>query len=214
VLSGWRLRRSAAIDRVGREGRLSAARAASLGRILEMSKETLVARVLADPFVDIYDCGRADIRAGAIDRRALATLEYLAAAGLRPTVSSLRCGHSALTSSGNVSEHSTGSAVDIAAVNGVPILGHQGPGSITELVVQRLAALEGRMTPHQIITLTRFAGADNTVGMADHADHIHIGWRPRRGSGGGPSVGATLDDRQWIELFDRLGKLDTSKGDR
>jgi hypothetical protein len=214
ILSGWRLRRSAVIDRLGTDGRISAARAASLGRILEMSKEALVARVLADPRIDIYACGRNDIRAGVIDRRVLATLEYLAASGLRPTVSSLTCGHSVTTSSGNISEHSTGSAVDIAAINGVPILGHQGPGSITELVVQRLAALSGRMKPHQIITLMRFAGADNTIAMADHADHIHIGWRPRPGSGVTPSTEATLDASQWIELIDRLGKLDTSTAAR
>jgi hypothetical protein len=113
-----------------------------------------------------------------------------------------------MTSSGNVSEHSTGTAVDIAAINGVPIFGHQGPGSITELVVQRLAALQGRMKPHQIITLMQFAGADNTLALADHADHIHVGWRPRRGPGGGFTGSATLDHRQWIELFDRLGRLE------
>jgi hypothetical protein len=214
ILSGWRLRRSAEIDLAGKEGRRAAARAASLGRILEMSKETLVARVLADPRIDIYDCGRTDIRAGAIDRRVLATLAYLAASGLAPSVSSLRCGHSVRTSSGNISEHSTGTAVDIAAINGLPILGHQGPGSITEFAVQRLASLDGRMKPHQIITLMQFAGADNTVAMADHHDHIHIGWRPRQGSGGGAPSGGTLDDGQWIELFRRLGKLDTSGADR
>ena len=63
----------------------------------------------------------------------LATLEFLAASGLKPTVTSLKCGHSYLTTSGNVSEHSSGNAVDIAAINGIPILGHQGKGSITDL---------------------------------------------------------------------------------
>ena len=63
----------------------------------------------------------------------LATLEFLAASGLRPTVTSLKCGHGFLTASGNVSHHSSGNAVDIAAINGIPILGDQGAGSITEL---------------------------------------------------------------------------------
>jgi hypothetical protein len=117
-----------------------------------------------------------------------------------------------MTTSGNVSEHATGSAVDIAAINGVPILGHQGPGSLTEVVVLRLLALDGPMRPHQIITLMQFAGADNTVAMADHADHIHIGWRPRQAAGIGPRLDATLDARQWTRLFDRLGKLDASAG--
>ena len=86
-----------------------------------MSKEALAQRVLNNPQIEIYGCGRRDIRAGQIDRRVLATLEFLAASGFQPTVTSLKCGHSYLTTSGNVSEHSTGTAVDIAAINGIPI---------------------------------------------------------------------------------------------
>ena len=63
-----------------------------------------------------------------IDRRVLATLEFLVAKGMNPTVTSLRCGHGYYTASGNVSEHTFGSAVDIAAINGMPIAGHQGAG--------------------------------------------------------------------------------------
>ena len=143
-----------------------------------MSKETLIQRVLDDPRVQIYECGRQDIQAGAIDRRVLATLEFLVASGFNPTITSLNCGHSFLTASGNVSEHSSGSAVDIAAINGIPILGNQGKGSITELVIQRLLTLQGTMKPHQIISLMKFEGADNTFSMADHADHIHVGFQP------------------------------------
>jgi murein DD-endopeptidase MepM/ murein hydrolase activator NlpD len=209
ILAGWTLSQSAALGHVAR-----GAAPASAGRILAMSKQALAARVLADPRIQIYACGRDDIRDGAIDRRVLATLELLAESDLRPTVSSLNCGHSRMTTSGNVSEHATGSAVDIAAINGVPILGHQGLGSLAELVVRRLLALDGPMKPHQIITLMQFAGADNTVAMADHADHIHIGWRPHRDPGVGPRLDSTLDARQWIRLFDRLGKLDASAGAR
>ena len=49
-----------------------------------MSKEALARRVLADPHVEIYPCGRDDIRSGQVDRRVLATLEFLAASGLEP----------------------------------------------------------------------------------------------------------------------------------
>ena len=112
----------------------------------------------------------------------LATLEFLASSGLKPTVSSLKCGHGYLTASGNVSEHTTGTAVDIAAINGIPIYGHQGPGSITDMTIQRLLTLQGTMKPHQIISLMTFEGADNTLAMADHDDHIHVGWRPLYGA--------------------------------
>src|SRR4029453_17721363 len=116
-------------------------------------KEALQRRVVDDPRVELYGCGERDIKAGTIDRRVLATLEFLSASGLKPAITSLQCGHSQRTTSGNISEHSTGDAVDIAKINGIPIMGHQGPGSVTDIAVKRLLTLQGTMKPHQIITL-------------------------------------------------------------
>jgi hypothetical protein len=160
--------------------------------------------------VQIYDCGRRDIETGQVDRRVLATLEFLAASGFKPTVSALKCGHSLMTVSGHISEHSSGNAVDIAAVNGIPITGHQGKGSITELVIQRLLTLQGTMKPHQIISLMTFPGTDNTFAMADHYNHIHVGFRPMYGTNTklAKQVNAILKPKQWIKLIDRLGKIE------
>ena len=176
------------------------------GRLPLISSEVLGRRVLRNPDIEVYGCGRSDILAGAIDRRVLATLEYLAASGLAPTVTSLRCGHGYLTSSGNVSEHSSGSAVDIAAINGISISGHQGIGSITERTIQRLLRLEGPMKPHQIISLMTFQGADNTFAMGDHDDHIHVGFQPA--SGASPEAAAVLEPHQWTRLIDRIAEID------
>ena len=166
--------------------------------------------MLANPRIDIYSCGARDIRSGAIDRRVLATLEFLAASGLKPTVTSLKCGHGFFTASGNVSQHSSGNAVDIAMVNGIPIIGHQGKGSITDLTIQRLLTLQGTMKPDQIISLMTFEGADNTLAMADHDDHIHVGWKPLYGtnSKAAKQVNAVLKPKQWIKLIDRLKEID------
>jgi hypothetical protein len=204
VLRSWGLLQAIGMDRVpGSSARHS----------LLMSSQALAAQVLSDPRVQIYECGREDIRAGAIDRHVLATLEFLAASGLSPTVSALRCGHSLMTASGNVSEHATGSAVDIAAINGIPVAGHQGAGSLTETVVRRLLTLQGSMKPHQIITLMQFPGTDNTFAMADHADHIHIAWQalPGTSTRGGGQAGAVLKAKQWSNLVDRLGRIDNPK---
>jgi hypothetical protein len=129
---------------------------------------------------------------------------------MRPTVTSLKCGHSVYTASGNISHHSSGNAVDIAAVNGIPILGHQGSGSITEMAVQRLLTLQGTMKPDQIITLMQFAGTDNTFAMGDHHDHIHVGWRPLYGENPelAKQVNAILKPDQWIKLIARLNDID------
>jgi hypothetical protein len=166
--------------------------------------------VLANPRIEVYSCGARDIRGGAVDRRVLATLEFLAASGLKPTVTSLKCGHGVFTSSGNVSQHSSGNAVDIARVNGIPIIGNQGKGSIADLTIQRLLTLQGTMKPDQIISLMTFEGADNTVAMGDHADHIHVGWKPLYGtnSKAAKQVNAVLKPKQWIKLIDRLKEID------
>src|SRR6188472_3685944 len=211
ILDGWKLLGSTAIYRAAGASALGGpAGDPSIGQILLMSKESLQQRVLADDRIAIYACGRRDIRAGEIDRRVLATLEFLASSGLKPTVTSLHCGHGYFTSSGNVSEHSSGNAVDIAAINGTPILGHQGPGSITDVTIRRLLTLQGTMKPHQIISLMTFEGADNTLSLPDHADHIHVGFRPLFGTNAklGAQLDAILKPGQWAKLMDRLGQIE------
>ncbi len=212
ILDGWKLLESTAIYRAAGKNPFFGpdAKTPSIGQILLMSKEALVQHVLANPRIEIYSCGRHDVQTGQIDRRVLATLEFLAASGFRPTVTAMECGHGFYTSSGNVSQHSSGNAVDIAKINGIPILGNQGKGSITELVVRRLLTLQGTMTPDQIITLMTFEGAPNTLALPDHADHIHVGWKPLYGtnSAAAKQVNAVLKPKQWIKLLDRLEQID------
>jgi len=211
ILDGWKLLESTAIYRAQGKNPFfgEGAKGATIGQILLMGKDALIQRVLANPRIELYSCGRRDIQAGVVDRRVLAALEFLAASGMKPTVTSLRCGHGLYTTSGNVSAHSSGNAVDIAKLNGVPILGNQGAGSITDIAVRRLLTLQGTMTPAQIITLMNYEGATNTLAMGDHADHIHLGFRPQfDASKGGRVTESVLKPSQWIKLIDRLGQID------
>ena len=211
ILDGWKLLESTAIYRAkGKNPFFGAdAKTPTIGQILLMSKETLQRRVLANPRIDVYGIGRTDIRAGRIDRRVLSLLEFLSANGLRPTVTSLyRPG--AITVSGNVSQHSSGNAVDIAAVNGIPMMGNQGKGSITDITIRRMLTLQGTMKADQIISLMSYDGADNTYAMGDHADHIHVGFQPMWGTNSklGRQMNSVLKPGQWIKLVDRLGEID------
>jgi hypothetical protein len=209
ILDGWKLLESTAIYRANGKNAFAAANGAgpSIGQVLLMSKEQLQQRVLADPNVDVYACGRQDIASGRIDRRVLATLEFLVASGLKPTVSALECGHSYLTTSGNVSEHSTGDAVDIAAVNGIPIAGHQGSGSITDITIRRLLTLQGAMKPHQIISLMTYPGTDNTLALPDHWNHIHVGFHPEDSLLGNQKLQTILKPSQWTKLVQQLASI-------
>jgi hypothetical protein len=206
ILDGWKLLEATAIYRAAGKDPFGATDA-TIGQILLMSKEVLAQRVLADPRIQTYSCGRTDIESGQIDRRTLAMLSYLVERGYRLTITSLKCGHSFYTSSGNVSAHSSGNAVDIASVNGIPILGHQGRGSITEAVVRDLLKLQGTMRPAQIITLMEFGGP--TFAMSDHADHIHVGYTPAYGSGQPfDQLAQVLKPEQWERLIGRLGEIE------
>ena len=203
-IEGWRLLESTSIFRARGAG---AQAGGSIGQILLMSKDTLAKRVLANPSIDIYACGRRDIAAGIVDRRVLATLEFLAANNLKPTVSSIRCGHRFYTETGNVSQHSSGNGVDITKINGQPILGSQGAGSLTDTTVRRLLTLQGTMAPAQIISLMSYPNAPTALAMPDHADHIHIGFRPLGGTSGNRIDALGLQPKQWLRLVDRLGKI-------
>jgi hypothetical protein len=210
ILDGWKLLEATAIYRASGRNALHGddADGYSIGQILLLPKPLLEKRVLSDERIEIYPCGRSDVRSGQIDRRVLATLAYLAESGLRPTVTSLKCGHGFYTSSGGVSHHSSGNAVDIAKVNGVPILGHQERGGITEQTVRRIMLLQGTMRPDQVISLLELGG--NTFAMGDHADHIHVGWRPLFGANRklGKQALAVLKPGQWSDLLSRLRKID------
>jgi Transglycosylase SLT domain len=210
ILDGWKLLEATAIYRASGRNALYGRDSGglSIGQVLLLPKPLLEKRVLHDPRVEIYPGGRQDIRSGQVDRRVLATLEYLAEAGLKPTVTSLKSGHGFLTKSGNVSEHSSGNAVDIAKVNGIPIIGHQERGGITEQTVRMLMRLQGTMRPHQVISLLDFGA--NTMSLGDHDDHIHVGFRPLFGDNKklGKQALAVLKPGQWSDLLSRLRRID------
>jgi len=209
ILDGWKLLESTAVYSANGKNALHGS--GSIGQILLLSKPLLEQRVLHDPRIDLQPAGTNDIKTHQIDRRVLATLEFLAESGFKPTVSMLKTGHSELTKSGNVSEHSSGNAVDISKVNGIPIMGHQDKGGIAEQVVRRLMTLQGTMRPHQIISLLSLGG--NTLSMADHADHIHVGFRPLFGQNAklGQEAQAVLKPGQWSDLIARLRQLSNPK---
>ena len=203
ILDGWKLLEATAIYRA--KGKSPFAQLSGAG-VLLLSKEALQKRVLANKSLEIYECGREDITGGRIDRRVLAMLEYLTVKGFDLSVTSLQCGHGLLTASGNVSEHTTGTAVDIPVINGAPVTGNQGPGSPTEELIRTVLRLQGTMHPHQVISLLDFPGP-TSFPMADHYDHVHIGYHPLTGDAEA-KFAALLKPDQWQRLIDRLGEIE------
>jgi murein DD-endopeptidase MepM/ murein hydrolase activator NlpD len=211
ILDGWKLLEATAVYRAAGVDPFfgPGAKNPSVGQVLLMSKEQLTERVLQDPKVRIYNCGRRDIAAGLIDRRVLATIEFLVASGLDPYVSGLNCDHSVNGATGVDDAGSTGSSVDISKINNIPVKGHQGPGSITDITIRRLLTLQGSMKPDQIISDIAYKSQSNTLALPDHKNRIQITFTPEFGTNKKLSsqIKSLLEPGQWVQLINRISQI-------
>jgi hypothetical protein len=211
ILDGWKLLEATAVYRAAGVDPFFGpnAKNPTIGQILLMSKEQLQTRVLQDPSVQIYPCGRRDIQSGAIDRRILAVIEFLSASGLKPDVTGLKCGNNSTATSGIDSAGATGASVDISAINNIPIRDHQGPGSVTDITIRRLLTLQGAMQPDEIVSTMSYKGQPTAVALADHANRIQIAYTPLYGANKrlAAEVGSILQPGQWSRLINRIGQI-------
>ncbi len=141
---------------------------------LAAAKKSIATRLLSDRNVSIYEGGRNDIVQDKVDVRVLALIAYLRESFGQVTVSSLVSGHRLYARPGVVSAHIPGHALDVSALGGTPIQGHQEPGGITERAVRDLLFVPSEVMPRQIISLLGMGGA--SFPLADHYNHIHIGF--------------------------------------
>ena len=208
ILDGWKLLEATAIYRAAGKNPF-AGTGVTTGQVLLMSKEQLAKRVLANNRLELSPCDLNYVRGGQIDRRVLATMEYLTARGYRLTVTSMLCGReTSITTSGNVSNHSYGGAIDIAQINGIPVLGNQGAGTVAEALVRDTLELQGTMEPDEVISLMSFGGP--SFAMSDHHDHVHIGFRPTSGPSSSldKQFVQLLEPDQWERLISQIGDID------
>ncbi len=205
---------------------------ATASDVFLQSKTQLQRAVLSDPGISIYKCGRADIAAGHVDRRVLAVLAFLSRSGLKPTVSALRCGQPRETRSGAPSPQEQGDAVQITAINGTAIAGHQGPGTITDLAIRTLLTLPAKFVPHEIVSLMRYPSSASTRSEPSSWNHIGLSFQPvqataslrssavasaahsARSGQAAPSPlvsTSTLSVEQWNQLLGRVAALPAPK---
>jgi soluble lytic murein transglycosylase-like protein len=164
---------------------------ATASAVFLMSKSDLEREILSDPGIVMSACSRHEVAAGAIDKRMLAVLGFLSRSGLKPTVAALRCGGGAYAVSGYVSSAHLGDGLAISQINGVPITGHQGAGSITDTTIRTLLTLQGEFVPRQIVSLMRYPHAPSTFARPDHGDYIEIVFSPVPKRGATAKVTAT-----------------------
>lgn len=135
----------------------------------------LVQAVMSDPRIDLDVSGKGDISTMQIDGRVLSAMKLAADQFGYIKITSLKSDHGVYTTSGNVSAHSIGCAMDIGTIGRTYITpSAQSPGGEVEMAVRFFAGLQGNLAPHQVISLFSLGGP--TFAMGDHADHIHVGY--------------------------------------
>jgi hypothetical protein len=182
----------------------------TIGQVLLESKQQLEQQVLRDGGIRLSRCGRQDIQAGRVDKRVLAALEYLSVSGLRPTVGGLACAPArpaALAS--NAAAAATSESVAITAIDGVPVAGHQGPGTAADTLVRRLLMLQGLSRPQKIISAMSYPGAASTVTSSKSTGTIRVLFAAPRSALARIAglYSSVLSPTQWSRLVARLGEI-------
>ncbi|MGO9248935.1 MAG: lytic murein transglycosylase [Solirubrobacteraceae bacterium] len=184
----------------------------TVGQVLLESKQQLQQLLARDQSIHMRLCERQYVQTGKVGKPVLAALEYLSVSGLKPTVSGLRCAGAAPASEGNASARS-GNTFKIIAINGVPIAGHQGLGSIADATIRKLLMLEGLNRPRRIVSLTSIPGTTSTFVKPSAGAYIKIAFGSHgTGVGGGGAHAATaldsaLTPSEWVKLIARLGEI-------
>jgi murein DD-endopeptidase MepM/ murein hydrolase activator NlpD len=188
------------------------------GQALLESRGQLQQQVLRNHAIGLPACARREVEAGRVDRRVLASLELLSVSGLRPTVAHLRCGDSGAAHAG-LDGYARGTAVDISAIDGVPVAGHAGPGGVADLLERRLLALQGTMKPAQVAGPVAYLATREAVTLPSSETVVHLAFDPFRSGASRLTAGAskgsarlaradsTLAGSEWTALDERLAEI-------
>jgi membrane-bound lytic murein transglycosylase B len=115
-----------------------------------------------------------DITSGTLDPRIVALIGAITQQH-QLTISALRSDHSEYTTSGNVSNHYFGRAMDIAAVDGVSCTDTAVNAPCAELG-RTLAYLPAPAHPTELIYCFDLDGPGPAFALPDHCDHVHAGY--------------------------------------
>jgi murein DD-endopeptidase MepM/ murein hydrolase activator NlpD len=209
ILDGWVALENTSIFRAKGENPFLAT-SPTTGQVLLESKQQLEPQVLHDGGIRLGACGRQAVQSASVDKRVLAMLEYLSVSGLKPTVSGLRCaGSTPAALAANAAVSSSGESIDITAINGIPLAGHQGQGSIADTAVRKLLMLQGASRPQRIVSEMSYPGAAVAVASPGARDAIHVSFSSLAAAGArAAGLGsAALSPGEWVKLIARLGEI-------
>jgi hypothetical protein len=194
ILDGWVQIENTSIYRAGGASPSSfLSTEPSPGQVLLESKQQLEQQVIASHSIEAGHCGGQDVRAGRVDRRVLAALEFLAVSGLKPTVAGLRCTGPEAAAAGTVAQSSE-QAVEIVAVNHAPLTSRGAPDARAAATISKLRTLQGPLKP---VTVAARAGGIE----------VSFAQRPSLQDHAAGAFSTSISPTQWIQLIAHLGEI-------
>ena len=233
ILANWKQLQIALHPQGAKDGPVLAG--ATAGDAFLLSKAELQSAVLADPDIKLGVCDREQVTAGKVGRQSLALLVFLSRSGLKPTVGELRCGRTVHTAKGPTTTFPAAGTVAIADINGIPIAGHQGAGTITDITIRTLLTIPSQFAPQRIVSLMKYPDAPSTIAAPGYSTYIEIelagserGRSASKAAGGhlggahaasaaalGKSTSAStnlvLNTTEWQRLVEQVGGLQLPK---
>jgi hypothetical protein len=228
ILENWRQLSSALHPQGSKSGAVLAG--ATAADAFQLSAGELERAVLADPGIQMGACDRSQVATGKVDPHVLALLVFLSRSGLKPTVGELRCGSVMSTAAGAQTIFPVPGTLDIAAINGVPIAGHQGAGTIADVTIRTLLTVKHHYAPERIVSLMSYPGAPSTIAAGDHSTFIqlevptvssagssaaHAVAKSARVTGGSSKAthpgSLSLDTFEWQRLVDQIASIQQPK---
>ncbi|HVC07421.1 MAG TPA: lytic murein transglycosylase [Solirubrobacterales bacterium] len=151
ILDGWKQGGAAKVFHISRPLWAKA----SPAQVLLLSGQSLRRRSLADARLSLPPCEQSAIRAGEVEPRVLAGIEYLTARGFKLGVSASTC------------VHQNGFAVKISRVDGAPVAGGPGTGasssstsspSSSHALVRTTLQMQGATGPQKVLSRMSLGG--------------------------------------------------------
>ncbi len=148
ILDGWKQGGAGAIYHSARP----LAASASPAQVLLLSNQELRRRTLSDSHLSLPACEQSAIRAGEVERRVMAGIEYLTAQGFRLGIDPSTC-----------SKHN-GFVVKIDRVDGTAVAANQDGATPPHALVQATLRMQGGMQPQQVVSAMHLGGVSVSNG--------------------------------------------------
>ncbi len=210
ILDGWVALDNTSIFRADGENPFLAT-TPTVGQVLLESKQQLQPQVLHDAGIRLGDCGRRPSSPAASTSACSPRSSTCRCRACSPTVSGLKCDIPAqAAAAANAPAGADSESVDITAVNGIPIAGHQGPGLDRRCDRAQAADAAGRQQAAADRQPAELPGRRSRLGEPERrrCDQASASARPQRPSRTAqPSLDTVLKPSQWIQLIARLGEI-------